>query len=81
MSAGSWPYIPDQCPDCHYFCAAVPAFVDDSGYEILGFCRHPRIAMELFRRQREAGSAGDRCPLFVPRLEADRSAARPAVAP
>jgi hypothetical protein len=73
MSGGSWPYTPAQCPDCHYFCAAAPAFVDDSGYEILGFCRHPRIAMELFRRRREAGSAADRCPVFVARLAADRS--------
>jgi hypothetical protein len=77
VSSGSWPYIPGQCPDCHYFCAAAPAFVDDSGYEIVGFCRHPRIAMELFRRQRQTGSATDRCPVFVARLATDHPSASP----
>jgi len=63
MPSGSWPYVPSQCPECFYF-QALEAFVDDTGYEILGFCRHPRIAMELFRLKRKEGSS-DRCPLFV----------------
>ncbi len=66
MSHGSWPYLPAQCPKCRYF-QAEPPFVDDSGYEILGFCRHPRVAMELFRPQRLHASACERCPLFVAR--------------
>jgi hypothetical protein len=65
MSGGSWPYMPEQCPNCVYMHAR-PPYIDDSGYAILGFCRHPRIAMELFetRGRRLAGS--ERCPLFVP---------------
>lgn len=62
---GSWPYLPAQCPSCWYFQAVDPT-VDDSGYEILGFCRHPRVAMELFRPQRREPTESDRCPLFVP---------------
>lgn len=66
MSRGSWPYLPEQCPACFYFRDASPAFVDDSGYEILGFCSHPKIAMELFRAQKLDLSC-DECPLFVRR--------------
>lgn len=66
MSGGSWPYLPQQCPDCLYFQAASPPFVDDSGYEIVGFCRHPRIGMELFRPQR-ADPSSELCPLFIRR--------------
>lgn len=65
MSQGSWPYMPRQCPDCFYFQAASPPFVDDSGYEIHGFCSHPRIGMELFGAQILQLSDTDRCPLFV----------------
>lgn len=65
MTRGSWPYIPRQCPHCFYFQDASPAFVEDSGYEILGFCRHPRIAMELFRPQRLPAAEAESCPLFV----------------
>lgn len=68
MTRGSWPYIPGECPECRYFQAASPPFIDDSGYEILGFCRHPQIAMELFQPQRLELSRGDRCPLFVRRI-------------
>ena len=67
MSRGSWPYIPAQCPGCAYFHTESPPFVDDSGYEILGFCRHPRIAMELFRPQQLQTSEADRCPMFIRR--------------
>jgi hypothetical protein len=66
MTGGSWPYLPKQCPNCVYIHALVP-FIDDSGYEIVGFCRHPRIAMELFKpRERELPSS-ERCPLFIPK--------------
>ncbi|HUA47984.1 MAG TPA: hypothetical protein VMA77_22290 [Solirubrobacteraceae bacterium] len=64
MSRGSWPYLEAQCPECFYFQSASPPFVDDSGYEIPGFCTHPRIAMELFRPQK-LDMSRDRCPLFV----------------
>jgi hypothetical protein len=65
MTGGSWPYLPAQCPHCFYFRPESPPFVDDSGYEILGFCRHPRIGMELFEPQKLDLSGADRCPLFV----------------
>jgi len=65
MTGGSWPYVPDQCPGCIYVHALSP-FIDDSGYEIVGFCRHPRIAMELFVPQGPKLSSSKRCPLFVP---------------
>ncbi len=65
MSGGSWPHIPDQCPHCLYLHPLEP-FIDDAGYEIRGFCRHPRIAMELFvPRERELRRA-EPCRLFVP---------------
>ena len=67
MTRGSWPYLPEQCPGCFYFQAESPPFVDDSGYEILGFCCHPRIAMELFQPQKLDLSNADPCLLFVRR--------------
>jgi len=67
MSTGSWPYFPQQCPHCFYFQAMSPAHVDDSGYEVVGFCRHPRIAMPLFRTQKLDLSNSRDCPLFVSR--------------
>jgi hypothetical protein len=73
MSAGSWPFYPQQCPRCAYFQPSSPPFVDDSGYEILGFCRHPRIAMELFEPQKRTKSDAEPCRLFV---EADQREAR-----
>jgi hypothetical protein len=65
MTMGSWPFLPGQCPGCFYFGAASPVFVDDSGYEIVGFCRHPRIAMELFLPQQRRPAEADRCRLFL----------------
>jgi hypothetical protein len=73
---GSWPYLEAQCPHCRYFQAFAPPFVDDAGYEILGFCRHPRIGMELFRPQRRRASESDRCPLFIARV-GERRETRP----
>jgi hypothetical protein len=56
------------------FRAEGPSFVDDSGYEILGFCGHPRIAMELFR---DAGEVfGSRSlPDVLSRVSAEQLAA------
>jgi hypothetical protein len=65
MTTGSWPYFPRQCPRCFYFQAASPSYIDDSGYEVLGFCRHPRIAMELFQTQRLHLSESNDCPMFM----------------
>jgi hypothetical protein len=65
MNGGSWPYFPAQCPDCLYLDPDPQAYLDDSGYEIVGFCRHPRIAMELFRPQQRCPSPAERCPLFI----------------
>ena len=66
MTRGSWPYFPAQCPQCFYFQAEEPSLTDDSGYEIVGFCLHPRIAMELFRPQKLDLTKSERCPVFVP---------------
>jgi hypothetical protein len=72
MSGGSWPYIPAQCPHCVYIHPVDP-FTDDSGYEIHGFCRHPRIAMELFVPQQRDMSQAERCRLFVAGTQPRRS--------
>jgi hypothetical protein len=71
MSQGSWPFLPEQCPECFYLHAASPPFVDDSGYEIRGFCRHPRIGMELFEPQRLDTTLADPCPLYLRRVKRD----------
>jgi hypothetical protein len=68
MTGASWPSLPAQCPYCFYFRPECPPFVDDSGYEIRGFWRHPRIEMELFEPQKLNLSGADRCPLFVRRV-------------
>lgn len=65
MSAGSWPYIPHQCPHCAYI-HPEERYVDDSGYEIVGFCRHPLIAMELFKPRERDLSGAECCRWFVP---------------
>jgi hypothetical protein len=60
-----------------YFQVEEPAFIDDSGYEILGFCRHPRVAMELFRPQQRKSSDADCCPLFFAEVVRDRAPRAP----
>jgi hypothetical protein len=67
MTGGSWPYLPAQCPHCLYFQAEPAPFTDDTGYEIIGFCRNPRIGMELFRPRKLDVSRADPCPLYVRR--------------
>ena len=44
-----------------------------------GFCRHPRIGMELFRPQKLDVSRADPCPLFVRRVAARPDTARPSI--
>jgi len=77
MTTGSWPYFPEQCSHCRYFEVAAPAFIDDSGYEILGFCLHPRIAMELFQPKKLDLSKAERCPLYVRQVPEGREQTRP----
>lgn len=44
----SWPYSPSECPSCVFLHQLdVPAH-DDVGYEIVGICQHPKIAIDLF---------------------------------
>ena len=43
----SWPYTPADCPRCRYFDPVEASIRDDAGYETVGLCLHPRIAMEL----------------------------------
>lgn len=66
MTLGNWPYLPGQCPRCHYVHEITPPFLDDSGYEIVGFCRHPRIGMQLFIPKQRKPSENERCPCFHP---------------
>jgi hypothetical protein len=67
VRTASWPYWPAQCPGCRYLQAFDPPIEDDDGYEVLGFCRHPRIGMELFQLQRHAHEDEPGCPCFFPR--------------
>ena len=79
MSRGSWPYLPAQCPHCLYFHPEESPFTDDSGYEIPGFCSHPRIGMELFRPQKLDVSRADPCRLFIRRAAEPPDPARPRI--
>ncbi len=60
-----WPFTPGQCPRCRYLEPFEPPELDDSGYELVGFCRNPRIAMELFVSQRPGREGVGDCPRFV----------------
>lgn len=62
----SWPFGPDECPRCVFLEPVEPPIVDDSGYEVVGFCRHPRIAMDLFLFQRRDQRSLAPCPCFRP---------------
>ncbi|HUA02616.1 MAG TPA: hypothetical protein VMB27_01860 [Solirubrobacteraceae bacterium] len=81
MTSGSWPYFPRQCPECLYFHSESPPWVDDSGYEVVGFCRQPRIGMELFKPQKLELSGDEHCPVFVRKVVSDRSATESAPRP
>jgi len=65
----SWPFSPGECPSCRYFQALEPPVFDDAGYEIVGGCLHPRIAMELFRFKLRDPAEMERCPCFARRAE------------
>jgi hypothetical protein len=67
MTSASWPYAPTQCPHCRYLQAFDPPIAGDDGYSVVGFCRHPRIGMELHELRRRVP---DPCPCFFPRPRA-----------
>ena len=60
----SWPYSPLECPRCRYLESLEPPAYDDSGYEIVGLCTHPRIAMDLFLFKRRDPTTMEPCPCF-----------------
>lgn len=64
-TGGAWPFIPSLCPRCRCFFGYEPNRADDAGYELPGFCRHPRIAMELFASRARQDSLGADCQMFV----------------
>ena len=60
----SWPYSPSECPRCRHLQPIDPPAIEDTGYEILGFCRHPRIGMDLFLFKERDPATMDPCPCF-----------------
>ena len=67
MKTASWPYLPAECPACRYFQPFEPPVEEEDGYQVLGFCRHPRIGMELFELKSRDQAAQPRCPCFFPK--------------
>jgi hypothetical protein len=63
----SWPFLPGECPRCRYHEPFDEPVREDNtfGYEIVGLCLHPRIGMELFRRQLGEEDDGSHCPCFT----------------
>lgn len=60
----SWPYVPEECPRCRYLEPVDPPAYDDAGYEIVGFCLHPRIGMDLFLFKKRPQTGLASCPCF-----------------
>jgi len=60
----SWPYGPSECPRCRYFEPLEPPGYDEAGYEVVGFCLHPRIGMDLFLFKLRDQDSVDSCPCF-----------------
>jgi hypothetical protein len=65
-----WPYGPEECPRCCYVERLEPPAYDDVGYEIVGLCRHPRIAMVLFVLQQRDPAELATCPCFSQKEQA-----------
>jgi hypothetical protein len=63
MSTASWPFSPRQCPQCRYLQPFNPPIADEDGYDVMGFCRQPRIGMELFQLKTRL-DAQPSCPCF-----------------
>jgi hypothetical protein len=73
----SWPYSPQECPRCRYLHALDPPARDDTGFEIPGFCLHPRIGMELFCFENRDPASMEPCPCFAAKpADQDASTAR-----
>lgn len=70
-ASGAWPFIDWQCPNCRYFYAYEAGRMDDKGYELPGFCRHPRIAMELFTSAARGDFSKAGCSLYVRGVSSD----------
>jgi hypothetical protein len=66
----SWPYSPQECPRCRYLERLDPPALDDVGYEIVGLCRHPRIAMDLFVFKQRDPQTMEPCPCFREKADA-----------
>ena len=60
----SWPYSPKGCPNCRYLEQFDSPAFDDIGYEIVGMCLHPRIAMDLFLFKERDPATMEACPCF-----------------
>ncbi len=71
----AWPFSDRECPSCAYLLAFERAATGEDGYQVVGMCRHPSIATELFLARSGGGPA--RCPCFFPSEDshpvADRS--------
>jgi hypothetical protein len=65
VKTASWPYYAAQCPECRYFQSFDPPVQEDDGYDVVGFCRHPRIGMELFELKARGRGNEPKCPCFV----------------
>jgi hypothetical protein len=63
----SWPFSPRECPGCRYFQELDSPEIGDDGYEVVGFCGHPRIFMDLYSSARGDPASVEECPFFVPR--------------
>lgn len=62
----SWPFLPGECPRCRYYHPFDEPIHEGNAfhYEIVGLCLHPRIGMELFRRQLATEDNDSHCPCF-----------------
>ena len=67
----SWPYSPQECPRCRFFERADPPALDYAGYEVVGACLNPRIAMDLFALQQRDPETMAPCPCFRSRRKGD----------
>jgi hypothetical protein len=54
-----------QCPHCRYLQPFDPPIAAEDGYDVMGFCRNPRIGMELFQLKSRL-DAQPTCPCFFP---------------
>jgi hypothetical protein len=60
----SWPYSPNECPNCVFFEKLETSVYDDVGYESVGICTHPWIATDLFLFLRRDQNEMEPCRYF-----------------